>query len=57
MLPKDYSQGKKYFFTFCDCESFSKSAFKDYEDNQDYASPQGNPFDSEWSTLEVRDSD
>ena len=57
MLPKDYSLGKKYFLTFCDCESFSKSALIGSTDYQDYASPldtgdnaQGNSVASEWST-------
>ena len=39
---------------------YYRDALKDYEYYQDYASPQdyqGNPFASEWSTLQVTDYD
>ena len=64
MLPKDYSysQGRKYFLTFCDCEAKSSLIdSEDFEDYQDYGSPldtgdnaQGNSVASEWSTLGPR---
>ena len=48
---EDYSQGKTYFLTFF---FNSKTSLKDYEVNQDYASPldysQGNSFAVDWST-------